>query len=86
MRGAIGAAAEAIEAAKSAWAEVFDKTQVSDFSKEDWARFAPYSATLENGVWILTGTLPTNYSGQTYLTTVRAADGVVDVRANHSGT
>ena len=78
----IGTAAEAIEAARSAWAEVFEKTHVSGFSKEDWARFEPYSATLENGLWILTGTVPANCPGQAYLTTVRASDGAVSVRVN----
>lgn len=76
----IASAAEAIEAAKRAWAEVSVKTRASDFSKENWAKFEPYSATLENGIWNLTGTVSANYLGNRYLITVRASDGTVDVR------
>jgi hypothetical protein len=78
----IRTAAEAIEAAKWAWAEFYEKTHAAGFGKDDWTKFEPYSATLTDGIWILTGTVPADCPGLTCLTTVRAADGVVSVRRN----
>jgi hypothetical protein len=77
---AIATPGEAIIAARGAWAQFYEKTHMPAFSEQNWASLEPYSATLENGVWTVRGTIPADYTGERYLTTVRASDGAVAVR------
>ena len=65
----------AIAVAKSGWVGTYDKTHYELYSKKETARFEPYTATLNDGIWTVKGTIPPGYHGYTLVTSVRAADG-----------
>lgn len=70
----------AITKAKEAWASIHDKASwQSAYSKESAAKLEPYTATLEDGVWLVRGTIPPGYKGEVLETTVRQSDGAVSV-------
>jgi len=71
----------AIRSAKQAWQSIYEKKRSPEYSNESRARFEPYTATLEEGVWHIQGTVPPGYSGETLETTVRQSDGAVSVTA-----
>jgi hypothetical protein len=50
------------------------------FSPRSIQRFAPYSATLENGTWIVRGTVPTHFHGSVPEARISAGDGVTTVQ------
>ena len=68
-------AEEAIAKARDAWGSIYDKTGHAIYSEESTAQFEPYTATLENGVWTVRGTIPAGYSGNTLVTTICQSDG-----------
>jgi hypothetical protein len=64
----------AVAAAKNAWSGVYDKTQRPQYSSKETEKFEPYSATLDDGIWTVKGTIPLGFRGETLVTTVRAKD------------
>jgi hypothetical protein len=71
----------AVEKAKQAWASIHEKASwQSAYSKESTVKFEPYAATLEDGVWVVRGTIPPGYQGEVLETTVRQSDGDVSVK------
>ena len=78
--GAVNTSEQAVAHAKTAWASVGEKANWhAVYSKENTAKFEPYTATLENGVWVVRGTVPTGYRGEMLETRVRQSDGQVSV-------
>jgi hypothetical protein len=71
----------ALAKANAAWADVFAQRAEEAFSPRNIRRFAPYTATLENGVWIVRGTMPADPHGPVPSARVRAADGVTTVQS-----
>lgn len=70
----------AVQKAKEAWASIHDKASwQTAYSSESTAKFEPYTATLEDGVWMVRGTIPPNYQGDVLETTVRQSDGSASV-------
>ena len=74
----VNTAEEAVTRAKAAWASIYEKASWHvAYSKENTAKFEPYTATLENGVWVVRGTVPRNYRGEMPEARVRQNDGQV---------
>jgi hypothetical protein len=71
----------ALAKAHASWAALFAARADETFSTANIKRFAPYTATLENGVWVVRGTVPAGYHGRTPEARIRAADGVTTIRA-----
>ena len=71
----------AIAASRQAWRSISEKTSQSSFSPASTARFEPYSATLEDGAWVVRGTAAAGYRGEILVTRVRQGDGTVEVRS-----
>ena len=69
----------AIKSARQAWKSIYEKNSSDFYSDKGIARFEPYSATFENGVWHVRGTVPPGYQGDVLETTVRQSDGSVSV-------
>ena len=69
----------AIAASRQAWRSVSEKTSQSPFNPASTARFEPYSATLEDGAWVVRGTVAAGYQGEILVTRVRQADGSVEL-------
>ena len=68
----------AIASARKAWQSIHEKAPWNFvYSKERTAQFEPYTATYENGVWVVRGTIPAGYRGEVLETRVREADGSV---------
>jgi hypothetical protein len=79
-RGPVATSVEAISRAKSAWKSIHEKKrQRSVYSDESTAKFGPYTATLEDGLWHVRGTILSDYRGEMLETTVRERDGSVSV-------
>jgi hypothetical protein len=70
----------ALAKAHSSWAAVFAQRADETFSPGSLQRFWPYTATLENGVWTVRGTVPADFHGSTPEARIRAADGVTTVQ------
>ncbi len=71
---------EAISRARTAWDSIYEKSRWRVvYSKENTAKFEPYTATLEDGTWIVRGTVPRGYHGELLETRVRQKDGQVSV-------
>jgi len=80
--GPVNTAEEAVARAKTAWLSVSEKASWHvAYSKENTAKFEPYTATLENGVWVVRGTVPSGYRGEMPVARVRQNDGQVSVGA-----
>jgi hypothetical protein len=71
----------ALAMAHKAWAAVFSKTASETYSADSVRRFEPYSATLDNGVWIVRGHVPDGFHGVVPEARIVQADGVVSVGA-----
>ena len=72
----------AVEKAKEAWASIYEKaTWKTDYSEESTEKFEPYTATLEDGFWVVRGTVPSGYKGKILETKVRQSDGAVSVKS-----
>jgi hypothetical protein len=71
----------ALAKAHSSWATLFVQRADETFSPVNIQRFAPYSATLEDGTWIVRGTVPANFHGTVPEARIRADDGVTTVQA-----
>ena len=69
----------AILSANQAWQSICDKTESLAYSKQNAAKFEPYTATLKDGVWHVRGTVMPGYHGEALETTVRQSDGSVSV-------
>jgi hypothetical protein len=70
----------AVQRAKEAWASIHEKaTWKTGYSEESTAKFEPYTATLEDGIWVVRGTIPSGYKGKILQTHVRQSDGAVTV-------
>jgi hypothetical protein len=69
----------ALAKANAAWAALYTKRGEETFSPRNIQRFAPYTATLENGVWVVRGTLPSGLHEPMPSARVRAVDGVTTV-------
>ena len=71
---------DAIAAARIGWASVQVKASRREiYSKETRAKFEPYTAELQDGVWTVKGTIPSDYKGTVLVTQVRASDGSVSI-------
>jgi hypothetical protein len=69
----------AIAASRQAWRSISEKTSKSPFNPASTTRFEPYSATLEDGVWVVHGTVAAGYRGEILITRVRQSDGAVEL-------
>jgi hypothetical protein len=70
----------AIQKAKEAWVSIYDKASwQTAYRSESTAKFEPYTATLQDGVWLVRGTIPPNYQGDVLETTVQQSDGSASV-------
>ena len=65
----------ALAKANAAWSSIYSKTAESTYSAQNVRRFAPYSATLRDGVWIVRSTAPTELHGRAPQADIRADDG-----------
>ena len=73
---------DAVARARIAWQGIAEKKGASSvYGEESTARFEPYTATVDNDVWIVRGTVPAGYRGQTLETRVAKTDGQVSVYA-----
>jgi hypothetical protein len=72
----------AITAARLSWKSIDEKHnfRLTVYNEKEIAKFEPYTATLVQGEWIVKGTIPANFRGETLETTVRERDGVVSVQ------
>jgi hypothetical protein len=70
----------ALAKAHASWAALFVQRADETFSPGNIQRFAPYSATLENGTWIVRGTVPADFHGRMPEARIRAGDGVTTVQ------
>jgi hypothetical protein len=78
--GPVNTAEEAVARAKTAWASIGQNASWNtEYSKENTSKFEPYTATLETGVWVVRGTVPSGYRGQMLETRIRQSDGQVSV-------
>ena len=78
--GPVNTAEGAVARAKIAWASVSEKASWHGaYSKENTAKFEPYTATLENGMWVVRGSVPSGYRGEMPEARVRRNDGQVSV-------
>jgi hypothetical protein len=73
--GSVDSPAAAIAVSRQAWLSIYQKTGHGAFKRENTAQFEPYSATLEDGVWIVRGTVAATYRGEVLVTRVRRGDG-----------
>jgi hypothetical protein len=71
----------ALAKANAAWANVYTKRANETFSPQNIRSFSPYTARLENGVWIVRGTRAADRRGQMPSARVRADDGVTTVES-----
>ncbi len=70
----------AIAEARKSWIALHEKKRGSSlYSKESTDKFEPYTATLEGDVWVVRGTIPDGFHGETLETRVRRSDGGVHV-------
>jgi hypothetical protein len=72
----------ALAKANAAWSSIYSKTAESTYSAANVRRFAPYSATLENGVWIVRTAASPDLHGRAPRAEVRADDGVTTAHAD----
>lgn len=77
--GAVTTANSAIAKARQGWKSVHSKTRYEAYSDENIRRFEPFTATLADGVWTVTPTVPAGYSGEIPVATVRQIDGGTSV-------
>jgi hypothetical protein len=70
----------ALAKAHGAWSSVYSKSADAAFSAENVLRFAPYSVTLDRGVWKVRTAAPTDVHGRAPEADIRADDGVTNVR------
>lgn len=70
----------ALAKANAAWSSIYSKSAEDTYSAENVRRFAPYSATLENGVWAVRTTAPADVHGRSPEADIRAEDGTTSVR------
>lgn len=71
----------ALAKANAAWADLHTRRADEAYSPANIQRFAPYTATLENGVWVVRGTARAGVHGRMPGARVRADDGVTTVEA-----
>jgi hypothetical protein len=69
----------ALAKANAAWSSIYSKTAEETYSAQNVRRFAPYSATLDNGVWTVRTAAPPDRHGRAPQADIRAADGVTTV-------
>lgn len=69
-------AEEAVVLAKKAWKSIYEKASWNSiYSKQSTDKFEPYTATLEGDVWVVRGTIPEGFHGETLETSVCRTDG-----------
>ena len=69
----------ALAMAHKAWASVFSKTASETYSADNVRRFEPYTATLDDGVWIVRGHVTDGVHGVAPDAHITQADGIVSV-------
>jgi hypothetical protein len=69
----------ALAKANAAWSSIYSSTAEDTYSAGNVRRFAPYSATLANGVWTVRTTAPPELHGRAPAADIRADDGVTTV-------
>jgi hypothetical protein len=69
----------AIANARRAWRSTHEKAPWKGYSEEWTSQFEPYTATYEEGVWVVRGTIPAGYRGEVLETQVRERGGSVSV-------
>lgn len=56
----------AVVAAKKAWKSIYEKASWNSiYSEQNMDKLEPFTATLEGDVWIVRGTIPTAFHGET---------------------
>lgn len=71
----------AIAAARQTWDALYAKGGWhKEFSPAAVARLEPYTASNKGGIWTVRGTVPPGFRGVALVTTVRQADGAVQVQ------
>lgn len=70
---------EAIDKARTAWENIYSKTNRKVYSPDEVKLFEPYAARLVDGYWIVEGTIPAEFSGQTLTTKISRDTGVTSV-------
>lgn len=80
-RSSVTTAAAAILTARQSWASLYEKLNGRNpvYSKKETAKFEPYTATLSNGIWLVRGTIPLGFHGETIETNVCQSDGSVSM-------
>ena len=71
----------ALAKANAAWADVYTGRAEDAYSPKNIRRFSPYTATLEDGVWVVRGTAAADVHGLMPSARVRADDGVTTVQS-----
>jgi len=78
----VNTADSAVAIAKKSWGSVHDKAGWNSiYEKVSTDKFEPYTATLEGEVWIVRGTIPEGFHGETLETSVCRSDGSVFVKS-----
>jgi hypothetical protein len=84
---AVTTAAAAILTARQSWESLYEKLHGRNavYGKQATAKFEPYTATLKEDVWLVRGTIPPGFQGETIETTICQSDGsaslvVVEIR------
>ena len=73
-------AERAIEIARASWKGIeWKRGSDSIYGMNQTSRFEPYTATPQDNAWIVRGTLPPGFHGQTLVTTICSADETVSV-------
>ena len=66
--------------AHAAWAALYAERADVVFSPQNVQRFAPYTATLEDGTWVVRGTPPPDSRDPMPAARIRAEDGATTVQ------
>jgi hypothetical protein len=70
----------AVAAANAAWQSSYiEAPWHKEFSPDNIARYEPYTATLSNGVWSVSGTTPVGIGKDAPKARIRRRDGAADV-------
>ena len=80
--GVVNTADSAVAIARKSWGSVQNKAGWNSiYDKASTDKFEPYMATLEGEVWVVRGTIPEGFHGETLETSVCRSDGSVFVKS-----
>ena len=80
-KDAVMTAAAAISSARQSWDSMYEKLNRRNgvYGKNETSKFDPYIATLSDGVWLVRGTIPPGFHGETIETRICQNDGSVSL-------